>query len=216
MGTNGELDFLKKHAAGLRVAFDVGANKGDWTRASLAIRPGLAVTAFEPDPAMCAAFLANGFPKNVICENEGLGAKREKRTFYVNPGNPGMNSFVKRSRFGENELVQKAVALDTVDAYCAEHGIQKIDFMKVDVEGFEMDVLRGAQGMIRKKAVSIIQFEYGGTYLDSHASLKDAFMFFKEAGYVFYKLLPRGAVRINEYSPALEDYAYSNYAAIAQ
>lgn len=215
MATNGEFDFLKKHAAGLRVAFDVGANKGDWTREALKINPDLTIIAFEPDPAMYAAFMANGFPKNVSCENKGLGARKEKRVLYVHRESPGMNSFVKRTLFNENDLVPKDAAVDTVDAYCAEHGISHIDFMKVDVEGFEMDVLRGAQNMIRKKAISIIQFEYGGAYLDSQESLKNAFIFFKSAGYAFYKLLPRSAVRIDKYSPVLEDYSLSNYAAIA-
>lgn len=215
MATNGELDFFKKHAGDFRVAFDVGANKGDWTREALKINPKLSVFAFEPDPAMCAEFQANSFPKNVVCENQGLGSKKEKLLLYVNKESSGMNSFVKRALFKDDELAPKEVPVTTVDAYCAEKHIEKIDFMKVDVEGFELDVLRGTGGMIREKKISVIQFEYGGTYLDSNISLKDAFDFFKTAGYSFYKLMPRGIKRIEEYSPEIEDFQYSNYLAAA-
>lgn len=215
MATNGELDFFKKHAKIFSVVFDVGSNKGDWTREALKINLNLTIIAFEPDLTMHAIFEANKFSKNVRCENQGLGAKKEKRILYLHKESPGMNSFVKRSLFNENELVPKEAIINTVDAYCAERHIGKIDFMKVDVEGFEMDVLRGAQGMIYEKRISIIQFEYGGTYLDSHIFLKDVFDFFKAAGYSFYKLMPRRVARIDEYSPALENFQYSNYLAIS-
>ncbi len=215
MKTNGELDFFKKHAADFHVAFDVGANKGDWTMEALKINLKLSIFAFEPDPAMCTEFKANSFPKNVVCENLGLGSKKEKRMLYVHKESSGMNSFLKRSLFKNDELVEKEVAVTTVDAYCAERHIEKIDFMKVDVEGFELDVLRGAGDMVGKNKISVIQFEYGGTYLDSNIFLKDVFDFFKGAGYSFYKLMPRSARRINEYSPELEDFQYSNYIAVA-
>lgn len=216
MATNGELDFFKKHAKIFSVVFDVGSNKGDWTREALKINPNLTIIAFEPDLTMHAIFEANKFSKNVRCENQGLGAKKEKRILYLHKESPGMNSFVKRSLFNKNELATKEAIVNTVDAYCAEHHIEKIDFMKVDVEGLEVDVLRGARDMIRKKKISIIQFEYGGTYLDSHSSLKEAFDFFKESGYSFYKLLPKETLQIAEYSPLFENFQYSNYLAIAK
>ncbi len=216
MMTNGELDFFKKHAADFHVVFDIGANKGDWTREALKINPKLDIFAFEPDPAMRAIFEANKFSKNVRCENQGLGAKKERRILYLHKESPGMNSFVKRALFKDSELAPEEVAVTTLDAYCAENHIGKIDFMKIDVEGFELDVLRGARAMIHEKRISIIQFEYGGTYLDSHSSLKEVFDFFKESGYSFRKLLPRKTLQIAEYSPLFEDFQYSNYLAIAK
>ena len=215
MATNGELDFLARRADGLRLVFDVGANKGDWTRAVLKLKKDVQVIAFEPDPAMYEIFAADRFPENVNCENEGLGAEKGEFTLYVHASS-GMNSFVKRGMFDEGELTEKKARITTVDAYCAEHHIEKVDYMKIDVEGFELGVLRGAQRMLKEKRIAALQFEYGGTYLDSGISLREIFDLLHAAGYAVYKLLPREAMKIDAYSPLLEDYQYSNYAAVAE
>ena len=53
------------------------------------------------------------------------------------------------------------VRVRTLDSFCAAKGIEHIDFLKLDVEGHEVAVLRGAQTTLDRGAISMIQFELG-------------------------------------------------------
>jgi len=79
----------------------------------------------------------------------------------------------------EVEIVQ----LDTLENYCHSRDIQKIDFMKIDVEGHELEVFKGGVSLFREGRVRVIQFEYGGCNIDSKVLLKDIFEFFEDMEY---------------------------------
>jgi hypothetical protein len=106
-----------------------------------------------------------------------------------------------------------AVRLVKGDTYCAENSIDRINFLKIDTEGHEMAVLAGFARMLAEKRVEIIQFEYGGTWLDSRTQLLDAFELLSRYGYILGKLHPRGIKVYPRYSQALETFRYSNYVA---
>lgn len=82
------------------------------------------------------------------------------------------------------------------------------------MDGFDMDVRRAGHDSQKSDFHYIIQIWWDVSWF-ARVSEGD-FYVFQGAGYVFYKLLPRGAMRIDKHSLALEDYAHSNYAAIAQ
>jgi hypothetical protein len=73
------------------------------------------------------------------------------------------------------------VPATTIDRFCAEHGIDQVDIMKVDVQGSELAVFRGAEGMFQRKAIRNVFTEvyfnplYSGMPLfsDLDAALKD-------------------------------------------
>jgi Methyltransferase FkbM domain len=56
----------------------------------------------------------------------------------------------------EADLLVQAISLDD---YCAEQGVERIDYLKIDVEGAELNALQGARGLLARGAVSVIQFE---------------------------------------------------------
>jgi Methyltransferase FkbM domain len=106
------------------------------------------------------------------------------------------------------------VKVDTLDLFCANNEIQIIDFLKIDVEGYELNVLRGAQETLSKNRIRLIQFEF--TQLNSAVGV-----FFKElydllsGDYHIYRMLPRGLQKIEAYDPiTCEIFAYQNFAAI--
>lgn len=67
--------------------------------------------------------------------------------------------------------------------------------------------------MLRRNAIDVIQFEYGGCNLDSRVYLADIWDFFSERGYSIAKLAPNELRRIHAYDQSLETFRYSNYVA---
>jgi hypothetical protein len=54
-----------------------------------------------------------------------------------------------------------AVALDTLDRHCADEKLDRIDFLKIDVEGFELGVIQGARGLLGARRIERILLEIG-------------------------------------------------------
>lgn len=212
--TNGELNFVLRLAPSCRVFFDVGANVGDWTELALKANPAAKVFAFEPEPATYSK-LAARHGRAAVCENFALGAVAEERTLFAHSESSGFNSFERRTIFSAEDLREISVRVSTLDDYCASAGVDRIDFLKLDVEGFELQVLLGGERMLGERRVSIIQFEYGGTYLDAGIRLADMFEFLAARGYAIYKIFPRGIKKIEAYSQILENFQYANYAALS-
>jgi FkbM family methyltransferase len=143
------------------LVFDVGANRGDKTAVFLAL--GARVVAIEPD-VRTAAELQTRFAGNsrVVIVEAGLGAASGQIAFHPSP-HPTRSTFaVDRMRhlddgveFGPGTVV----ALTTLDALIGAHGLPR--FCKIDVEGYEPEVLRGLS-----QPLPAMSFEFHGELLD--------------------------------------------------
>jgi hypothetical protein len=141
-------------------------------------------------------------------------------TLWVFADGAGINSLYKRQGLEDGwglaeQQRAEVVRLDTLDAYCQRVGVQVIDLMKVDVEGHELEVFKGAAGMLAQGKIKRIQFEYGGCNIDSRVLLKDLFDFFAPYGYAFYKIYPREMRRVPRYDQRLENFQYQNWVVVA-
>ncbi len=131
------------------LAFDIGAHLGDRT-AALA-RLGARVLALEPQPAPFRALrLIHRGTAGVTVLNAAAGASEGWAEMFLNTANPTVSTlsdaFVAAARGGEGWAGQVwdgrvAVPVTTLDALIAEHGVP--DFVKIDVEGHEPEVLAG-------------------------------------------------------------------------
>jgi len=214
MRTNGERRFIKTILPQCATVFDVGANIGDWTAMALEINPRLQIHCFEPSAATFQRLQTRG---GAICNNFGLSSAIGEMQLWVFADGIGINSLYKRQGledgWGLKEQERKeTVRLDTLDAYCQRAGVQVIDLMKVDVEGHELEVFKGAAGMLSQGRIKRIQFEYGGCNIDSRVLLKDLFDFFASYGYSFYKIFPHELRRIPRYDQRLENFQHQNWA----
>jgi hypothetical protein len=108
------------------------------------------------------------------------------------------------------------VKFNTVDNFCSENNINHISFLKIDTEGNELAVLYGAAHFIMNGRIDIVQFEYGGTYIDAGILLRDIFSFFEDKPYTLYKLMQYELKPIQAYSQELENFQYSNYVALVK
>ena len=215
--TNGELRLMRSVLPKCKTVFDVGANIGEWTALAMEINPLLQIHCFEPSDATFQLLQARG---GAICNNFGLSSQPGEMTLWVFTDAAGINSLYKRQGledgWGLAEQQRKETArFDTLDAYCQRSGMQMIDFLKVDVEGHELEVFKGAKEMLEKSAIKYIQFEYGGCNIDARLLLKDIFDFFTPYHYVLYKIYPHDQRCVSRYDQRLENFQYQNWVAVA-
>jgi hypothetical protein len=97
----------------------------------------------------------------------------------------------------------------TLDEYVEQEGVVRIDFLKIDTEGFELEVLKGACKSLHK--IEMIQFEYGGCYPDNNVTLAQVYQFLQHHGFRYFYLIQPQYLRICP--TPIENYAYSNYLA---
>ena len=211
--TNGERAVARAVLPHCRVVFDVGANVGDWVAMALAIQPDAQYHCFEPSGPTFRKLSARALPSNVRRNHFGLGSRAEERKLFVYGEAVGSNSLYLRVGMPDRQREEESVVLKTLDEYCAENAIGGIDFVKIDVEGHELSVLQGASRMLASRAIGVVQFEYGGSYIDARVLLKDVWELVaaSDGDYSFYKIYPDGPRRVPEYRQTLETYQYSNW-----
>lgn len=217
---NGEINFLKRNLRNGDIVFDVGAHVGNWSKLALDINNEITLHCFEPSKYTFQKLVDNNFPSNVYRNKFGLGSKKESKTMYIFDDGSGTNSLYQRRGLEGYGLAtqqeKEQVFIDTLDIYCTERNVSEIDFQKIDVEGHEFEVLKGAINMLEKEKIKIIQFEYGGTYIDAGVFLKDIFKFFENLNYNFYKIFPENIKYIERYDQRLDNFQYQNYLLIRE
>lgn len=214
--TNGEECLLRQVLPSMRggVVFDVGANVGNWTSFALSVQPLLNMHLFEPSFTAYERCSQKTWPPGVRLNNLGLSERKETLQLNIIDSASGMNSlYQRRGVEGAEASAQESIHVTTLDEYCEEHSIDHIHFMKVDVEGHELAVFRGASRMLKDRRINMIQFEYGGCNLDARVYLLDIWENLTQNGFWIAKIFPDGPRPISAYSQALENFRYSNYIA---
>ncbi|MBI4317255.1 MAG: FkbM family methyltransferase [Chloroflexi bacterium] len=214
-GTNGELAFLWSNLRGADVVFDVGANIGRWAQMCLLLNPRIQLHCFEPSRFTFRNLERAGLPPSVRLNNCGLGAVRQPAQLRIYEEGSDLNSlYTRKGVTGKGwEDKSETVELVTLDGYCAENGVVRIDIMKLDVEGHELQVLKGAERLLAGGQIGLMQFEYGGCNIDAGVFLKDVFEFVTSVNpnARFYKVLPQQLVEVPGYDQQLETFRYANY-----
>ncbi len=214
--SNGELWLLKSIMPHIRTVFDVGAFRGEWASEALRLNPHIRLHSFEPSKRSFSELQRNLSGEDVTCNNIGLGAKDswatlygfeqlgEGNSLYLRKGLEHIKGYTPQNR-------REEVEIRTLDGYCTEMSIDQIDLVKIDVEGHELAVIQGAKSLFETERVAMVQFEYGGCYIDSRTLLKDIYSFFEGMNYAFFLLYPRRLVAVGEYDQRLENFQYKNF-----
>jgi FkbM family methyltransferase len=190
------------------VIFDVGANIGVYTLlfAKLAGLTG-SVHIFEPDiknyRRLCANIYLNGFEDIVKANRQAVFSKTQMVKLNTFPDS--VNAW---HSLGNLELpdpwnagstiiptsVQEIQAV-SLDDYCHNNNINRIDFLKVDVEGAELDVLQGAADLFRAGKIKHVMFEISLPQIQGMGhNPEELYQFFKEHGYDVYQILTDGSI----------------------
>lgn len=174
------------------VALDIGANLG-LVGLRMAARVGQAgeVHLFEPQPRLIG-YLKKTLALNPDCRltlhTVALGADNTELVLQVPYGNAGAASFRTTSR-RQNPMQEFTVPVRRLDTYAEESGLSRIDFVKVDVEGFEASVIEGGAMVLKHIKPHVILLEENG-YRPGR-SLPPALKALKELDYRLYALPKR-------------------------
>jgi len=151
----------------IELVVDVGANVGDVCVHMLANFPQARIHAFEPDvechQALAARFTAE---PRVIPVQLGLSDRKTRKTLFRYEES-GLNSFSALAGSSQQYLagygVQSAgsqeAELVTLDEYCRERQIGRIDFLKLDIQGWELHCLRGAKKLLTSGQIGAVYAE---------------------------------------------------------
>jgi FkbM family methyltransferase len=167
------------------IALDVGANLGLFTLA-LANAGFSEVHAFEPITSTFDRMIENiklnpALEPLITANRRGVGAKMGFVEFVISSTSPGQNKIAPLAGKTSPSLNTCCCEITTIDSYLRAKGISCVSFMKLDVEGFESDVLKGAMESLQSGRVRFIYseiipkaFEDAGSSLSEFRDLIDA------------------------------------------
>jgi FkbM family methyltransferase len=196
-----------------KVLLDIGANKGDWTAHALAVArmsDAVHVHAFEPSRAT-RSMLSSRFARDaaVTVQPYALSDTVGEAKFYSSEDGAGTNSLLPSS--GLNVEVAE---LTTIDRFMQQSGIENVSMAKIDTEGFDLLVLRGAEQSLLAGRINVVQFEYNWRWLTNHACLRDVFDLISDKPYRFGKLVGNAVEFYEQWHFELDRYFESNYVLI--
>jgi FkbM family methyltransferase len=197
------------------IVFDVGAYHGEWTVALMRARRDrrLTIHAFDPSPTHCEmvtrAFETEAQPglHRLVMNCAAVSDRAGRAVLYSDKPSSGLASLVQRD-MAHAALTHTPVAETTtltLDEYARERGIQRIDFVKMDIEGHELAALRGAEALLQNGAIRALAFEFGECNVDSRTFMRDFWQLLMPLGFAMYRILPGGRLlSIRRYDSGLE------------
>lgn len=143
------INFVVDKIRQAKVILDIGANIGNSSLFFASQNTSSKILSFEPHPGTYQRalenFRLNSF-SNITLYNIGLGEEKAMLKLYeVNDNNPGMNRIVNK----ELEMPYKTVKVEKLDDFLSVNKVHKVDFIKIDVEGYEYSVLKGGEILIK-------------------------------------------------------------------
>ena len=206
----------KMGLGGGSVIFDVGANTGKYTCLVKGILKGASIYAFEPNKAAFSTLVDMSSDK-IRCFNLGFGDTTSKGKMFtykdsLNSSHASAYPDMFKHFYKNEDVAFFEFDIDTIDNFCEKNDIAMIDFLKIDTEGNELNVIVGAKRMIDDGRISALQFEFGECDIFSRVFLKD----FYDAltAYNLYRLDSDRLISLGGYSVDNEIFRYQNVFAI--
>ena len=182
----GEEWFIKKVLTpqNPKLVFDIGANIGLYSELLLKYTDAK-IHAFEPNPSSFERLKL--LESRVVKINCALGSEEGVATLFYR-GDCDVKASLDKNTTQDSSV---EVMVRRLDVYVKEHELSNIDFIKIDTEGFEKEVLQG-MGTIRP---AYIQFEFNINHLYRSCTFYDLAELLPD--YTFYRLIPNGWIKIS-------------------
>jgi len=202
------------------IIFDVGANVGRYSMVVQKHLPSARIFAFEPlsEPFRKLESFFSG-TANVKVFNLGVSDSNRSEIIYNYRHNDldadVLASVIKRlpTQHGKIEVAhEEQISVISLDEFCKAEGIDRIDLLKIDIEGHELSALKGAKNLLKARAIEFIQFEISPATLYARTTFYDFWELLADH-FEIYRLLPKGMVRIPFYEEQYEIYLTTNYVA---
>jgi len=195
---------------------DVGANIGLYTGHLYKKFPDAQYFLFEPSKINADILIKKfNFVNKIQVFNKALSNYNGKsELFSVSSGNP-LNSLIKQDFFHDDVTkynYAEKIEVVRLDSQNFFKNLKKIDYIKIDTEGNEYNVLEGFGDDIKK--CKVIQFEFGMGTLYAKKYFLDFWNFFKNKNFSLYIITPSGPKLIKEYSYKFEHFNVINFIAL--
>lgn len=195
---SGEVWLLQKHLklGDAPVFIDAGANVGSFSRLFAGLYPRALIHALEPHPGN---FKSLSQIEGIHSHNLALGSKEGTLELFDKDSEGSTFASVYPevlSKVHRTEAMAVSVQCTTLDKFCTQQAISKVDFLKIDTEGYEFEILQGASELIRTSAVPHILFEFNSMNTISRVFMRDFRMLLPR--HKFYRLLPGSLLPVPE------------------
>ena len=169
------------------IIFDVGSHEGKITSLLNDLYKNSKIYCFEPNRKLIEKNKGKNLKKNIVFFNYALGARNEEEKISINDLDltSSLSKINKKSYYykakkiilgsNKNNYIQK-VKIITLDYFCAKKKIKKIDLIKIDVEGYEQNVLLGATKTMRNIKYIIIEIQKNSMYKDYSKKKIESFL----------------------------------------
>jgi FkbM family methyltransferase len=214
--TNGEFNVIEnivKKSKGSLCFLDGGSNIGEHILKfdSLCRNYGVAnrfILAVEPFPPTIELLKNNLLHISYELINKALGKEEKTVKFYSESGDgfSGQNSAIKHYYLNSTINVEQT----TIDALVEKYSLARIDFLKLDIEGYEYNALLGAQKTLSGGLIDYIQLEYNQTWIEGGGSIEKILDLASIHFYKLYRIRKNDLLSIPTYNFILEDFFYCN------
>ncbi|HAN45689.1 MAG TPA: hypothetical protein DCQ32_03960 [Cyanobacteria bacterium UBA8156] len=211
---NGEERWIQSIAPHCQTFVDVGANVGHWSAAFCQAMPAQGQgLLFEPAVG-AHQILQQRFADDPRIETVAAALSDTVGTaqFYEEPNAGETSSLVAQHSQGQAQV--RWVPVTTLDRAIAERGWERVDFVKIDAEGYDFQVLRGAQHLLQHQKIGSLQFEYNAPWALVGSTLGAALNFLQGFGYQTFLLKAAGLHRF-DYAKYGEFFGYANFVAVS-
>ena len=191
-GLDPYLDMKKFIGCKNPLIFDVGANYGQTIDNFEFVFNNYKINSFEPSPYVFKGLKNKvASKKDVQAWNYGLGSRTGFLTLNEN-SHRSMTSFLSIGKDGWGTIEsQVQVPVITIDDFCKENNINHIDILKIDTQGFELEILKGAKSMLEENNIGLLYFEV--TFIDMYEelpSLGELYDFVKNMNFELISIYP--------------------------
>jgi FkbM family methyltransferase len=172
------------------VAYDIGASTLQWAQAAKDVWPNTELVLFDATSELDYLYRTRGYKHHigVLTDEDG-----KQITFYNDPYNPAGNSYYKENSWHYNESHARRVQGNTLDTIVAKNGFPQPDLIKLDVQGAEMDILKGAQNTLKGCKDIILEAQHQN-YNEGAPMVDEVIQFVESLGFKLVKQIHLGDV----------------------
>jgi FkbM family methyltransferase len=196
-------------------ALDVGANQGLWTAHLKKLQPHSEIHAFEPSGITFQLLKKNTQSLDgIVLHQIAVGNTIGKVMLFSDRDASPLASLTHRRLNHENiDFSQvESIEVTTLKKWQENYPNFVPNVLKIDVEGHEFEVLKGCASVLDK--IRIIQFEFGGTDIDTRVFFQDFWYLFLDNDFKVFRLTPKGLNQVTRYSESEEVFKFATFYAV--
>ncbi|MES2837158.1 MAG: FkbM family methyltransferase [Bacteroidota bacterium] len=185
---------IKKNFNGieLNTFFDVGANVGRAAKTMRRLFPNAEIHSIEPFKTTFNTLKENTQNLNINYHNIALGSTNETAEVKISVSNINSDTnsiLAKNSKLSDDEFKIETIEIKKLDDFCKNENIQKIDYLKIDTEGFDLDVIKGAANYLKNNLISFVEAEVGMNPTNKfHSSFEEVKKYLENNNYYLFGL----------------------------